>query len=187
MGRPDEGISEGKRAQELDPLSLITNAALARPYYEAGRYDEAIAQSKKTLEIEPHFARAQYWLGLAYEQKFMYDDAIAAFQDAIENSDSVPIYVAAGGHAYAVAGRRAKALKVLAGLQELSSRRYVSAYDIATIYAGLGDTADALQWLERAYQERSDGLVYLGVDPTWDGMRSNPRFARLVRRVGLAL
>jgi hypothetical protein len=74
---------------------------------------------------------------------------------------------------------------VLARLEEISSRRYVSAYDIATIHVGLGDTTSALRWLERAYQERSDGLVYLGVDPRWDGMRSNPRFAELVRRVGL--
>jgi serine/threonine-protein kinase len=187
MGRHDEAISEGRRAQELDPLSLITNAALARPFYNARRYDEAIAQSKKTLEIDPHFARAHYWLGLAYEQKSMYDQAIAAFHEAINNSDSVPIYVAAAGHAYAAAGRRAKALSVLAELEELSSRRYVSAYDIATIHVGLGDTASAMQWLERAYKERSDGLVYLGVDPRWDGMRSDPRFAHLVRRVGLPL
>jgi eukaryotic-like serine/threonine-protein kinase len=185
MGRHDEAISEGRRAQELDPLSLITNAALARPFYNARRYDEAITQSKKTLEIDPHFARALYWLGLAYEQKSMYDHAIAAFQEAIKNSDSVAIYVAAAGHAYAVAGRRAKALSVLTELEKLSSRRYVSAYDIATIHVGLGDTASAMQWLERAYQERSDGLVYLRVDPRWDGMRSNPRFAQLARRVGL--
>jgi TolB-like protein/Flp pilus assembly protein TadD len=184
MGRPDEATSEGRRAQELDPLSLITNAALARPFYNARRYDEAIAQSKKTLEIDPHFPRAHYWLGLAYEQKSMYDHAIAAFQEAIKNSD-FPLYVAAAGHAYAVAGRRAKALSVLAELEKLSGRRYVSAYDIATIHVGLGDTASAMQWLERAYQERSDGLVYLRVDPRWDGMRSNPRFAQLVRRVGL--
>ncbi|HEX2609899.1 MAG TPA: tetratricopeptide repeat protein [Gemmatimonadales bacterium] len=145
---------------------------------------EAIAQSKKTLEIDPHFPRAHYWLGLAYEQKSMYDHAVAAFQEAIKNSD-FPIYVAAAGHAYAVAGRRAEALKVLAGLKELSSRRYVSAYHIATIHVGLGDPASAMQWLERAYQERSDGLVYLAVDPRWGGMRSDPRFAQLVRRVGL--
>jgi TolB-like protein/tRNA A-37 threonylcarbamoyl transferase component Bud32 len=187
MGREKEAIAEGRRAQELDPLSLITNAALARPFYNARRYDEAIIQSRKTLEIDPHFARAHYWLGLAYEQKSMFDQAIAAFQEAISNSDSVPIYVAAAGHAYAAWGRRAKALSVLAGLEELSRRRYVSAYDIATIHIGLGDTALALQWLERAYHERSDGLVHLGVDPRWDGMRSNQRFAHLVRRVGLPL
>jgi tetratricopeptide (TPR) repeat protein len=184
MGRHDEAISEGRRAQELDPLSLITNAALARPFYNARRYDEAIAQSKKTLEIDPRYHRAYFWLGLAYEQKSMYDQAVAAFHEAIKNSDS-PLYVASAGHAYAVAGRRAEALKVLAGLKELSSRRYVSAYDIATIHVGLGDTTRAMQWLERALQERSDGLVYLRVDPRWDGMRSNPRFAQLVRRVGL--
>jgi hypothetical protein len=86
-----------------------------------------------------------------------------------------------------VAGRRAEALKVLERLKELSSRRYVSAYDIATIHSGLVDTATAMQWLERAYQERSDGLVYLEVDPRWDSMRSNPRFSHLVRQVGLPL
>jgi eukaryotic-like serine/threonine-protein kinase len=187
MGRHDEAISEGRRAQELDPLSLITNAALARPFYNAHRYDEAIAQSKKTLEIDPHFPRAYYWLGLAYEQKSMYDQAIASFHEAISNSDSIPLYVAAAGHAYAVSGRRQKALSVLAGLRQLSSRRYVSAYDIATIHVGLGDPISAMQWLERAIQERSDGLVYLGVDPRWDGMRSNPNFIHLHRRVGLPL
>ena len=185
MGRHDEAIAEGKRAQELDPLSLITSAALARPFYDARRYDEAIAQSKKTLEIDPDFARAHYWLGLAYEQKSMFDQAIAAFHKAINSSDSVAVYVAAAGHAYAVAGRRGEAVQVLRRLEELSRQRYVSAYDIALINVGLGDTERAMQWLERAYQERSDGLVYLKVDPRLDGLQSDPRFASLGRRLGL--
>ena len=113
MGRHDEAIAEGKRAQELDPLSLITSAALARPFYNARRYDEAIAQSKKTFEINPKYHRAYYWLGLAYEQKSMFDQAIAAFHNAINyyHSDSVAVYVAAAGHAYAVAGKRGEALE----------------------------------------------------------------------------
>jgi eukaryotic-like serine/threonine-protein kinase len=185
MGRHDEAIAEGKRAQELDPLSLITSAALARPFYDARRYDEAIAQSKKTFEIDPDFARAHYWLGLAYEQKSMFDQAIAAFHKAINSSDSVAVYVAAAGHAYAVAGRRGEAVKVLRRLEDLSRQRYVSAYDIALIHVGLGDTERAMQWLERAYQERSDGLVFLKVDPRLDGLQSDPRFASLVRRLGL--
>jgi eukaryotic-like serine/threonine-protein kinase len=187
MGRHGEAIAEGKRAQELDPLSLIANASLGRPFYNARRYDEAIAQSKKTLEIDPRFARAHYWLGLAYEQKSMYDLAIAAFHEAILNSDSVPIYIAAAGHAYALAGRRGQALEILRRLEKLSSQRYVSAYDIALIHVGLGDKERAMQWLERAYQERSDGLVFLTVDPRLDRLRSDARFANLVRRVGLAL
>jgi eukaryotic-like serine/threonine-protein kinase len=187
MGRHDEAIAEGKRAQELDPLSLIVNAALARPFYNARRYDEAIAQSKKTFEIDPNYHRAHYWLGLAYEQKSMFDQAIAAFQNAIAYSDGLTLYVAAAGHAYALAGRRSQALKVLHRLEELSSQRYVSAYDIALIHVGLGDKERAMQWLERAYQERSDGLVFLKVDPRLDRLRSDPRFASLVRRVGLPL
>ena len=186
MGRHDEAIAEGKRAQELDPLSLITSAALARPFYDARQYDEAIAQSKKTLEIDPDFARAHYWLGLAYEQKSMFNQAIAAFHKAINSSDSVAVYVAAAGHAYAVAGRRGEAVKVLRRLEELSRQRYVSAYDIALIHVGLGDTERAMQWLERAYRERSDGLVFLKVDPRLNGLQSDPRFASLRRRLGLS-
>ncbi len=187
MGRHNEAIAAGKRAQELDPLSLITSAALARPFYNARRYDEAIAQSMKTFEIDPNFARAHYWLGLAYEQKSMFDQAIAAFHLAIVNSDSLAVYVAAAGHAYAMAGRRGEALKMLRRLEELSSQRYVSAYDIALIHVGLGDRERAMQWLERAYQERSDGLVFLKVDPRLDSLRSDARFVNLVRRVGLPL
>jgi eukaryotic-like serine/threonine-protein kinase len=187
MGQHDQAIAEGKRAQELDPLSLITSAALARPFYNARRYDEAIAQSKKTFEIDPRYHRAFYWLGLAYEQKSMFDQAVAAFHQAIIYSDSVPLYVAAAGHAYAAAGRRPQALKVLQRLEALSSKSYVSAFDIALIHLGLGDMDRAVEWLERAYQERSDGLVFLNVDPRLDRLRLDPRFGSLVRRVGLPL
>jgi eukaryotic-like serine/threonine-protein kinase len=187
MGQHDQAIAEGKRAQELDPLSLITSAALARPFYNARRYDDAIAQSKKTFEIDPRYHRAFYWLGLAYEQKSMFDQAVAAFHQAIIYSDSVPLYVAAAGHAYAAAGRRPQALKVLQRLEALSSKSYVSAFDIALIHLGLGDMDRAVEWLERAYQERSDGLVFLNVDPRLDRLRLDPRFGSLVRRVGLPL
>jgi eukaryotic-like serine/threonine-protein kinase len=187
MGQHDQAIAEGKRAQELDPLSLITSAALARPFYNARRYDEAIAQSKKTFEIDPRYHRAFYWLGLAYEQKSMFDQAVAAFHQAIIYSDSVPLYVAAAGHAYAAGGRRPQALKVLQRLEALSSKSYVSAFDIALIHLGLGDMDRAVEWLERAYQERSDGLVFLNVDPRLDRLRLDPRFGSLVRRVGLPL
>jgi eukaryotic-like serine/threonine-protein kinase len=187
MGQHDQAIAEGKRAQELDPLSLITSAALARPFYNARRYDDAIAQSKKTFEIDPRYHRAFYWLGLAYEQKSMFDQAVAAFHQAIIYSDSVPLYVAAAGHAYAAGGRRPQALKVLQRLEALSSKSYVSAFDIALIHLGLGDMDRAVEWLERAYQERSDGLVFLNVDPRLDRLRLDPRFGSLVRRVGLPL
>ncbi len=115
----------------------------------------------------------------------MFDQAIAAFHNAIAYSNSVAVYVAALGHAYAVAGKPGEAVKVLRRLEEVSSQRYISAYDIALIHVGLGDKERAMQWLERAYQERSDGLVYLEVDPRLDRLRSDARFVNLVRRVGL--
>jgi adenylate cyclase len=117
----------------------------------------------------------------------MFDQAVAAFHQAIIYSDSVPLYVAAAGHAYAAAGRRPQALKVLQRLEALSSKSYVSAFDIALIHLGLGDMDRAVEWLERAYQERSDGLVFLNVDPRLDRLRLDPRFGSLVRRVGLPL
>jgi len=185
MGRFDEAIAEVKRAQELEPLSLIINSAVGYAYYFARRYDQAIAESRKALEMDANFSRAHFNLGLAYEQKKMFPQAIASFQKAIASSGG-PLMEAALGHAYAVAGRRAEAQEVLDRLIELSKQRYVSAYQIATIYAGLGETDQAFAWLEKAYGERNNWLAYLKVDPIFDGLRSDSRFAALVRRVGLA-
>ncbi len=185
MGRFDEAIAEVKRAQQLEPLSLIINSAVGYAYYFARRYDQAIAESRKALEMDPNFSRAHFNLGLAYEQKKMFPQAIAEFQKAIASSGG-PLMEAALGHAYAVAGRRAEAQEVLDRLIELSKQRYVSSYQIATIYAGLGETDQAFAWLEKAYGERNNWLAYLKVDPIFDGLRSDSRFAALVRRVGLA-
>jgi eukaryotic-like serine/threonine-protein kinase len=184
MNRIDDAVSELKRAQELDPLSTINNAAIARPYYNARRYPEAIAQSRKTLELDSTFHRAHYWLGLSYEQLSRLTDAIRELEYTVAQSP-ISLYQGALGHAYAVAGQRTKALRVLDELQARSDSSYVSPFDIATIYAGLGDRAKTLEYLEKAYQGRVPYLVYLAVDPHFDDFRADPRFRELVHRIGL--
>ena len=184
MNRMDEAITELKRAQELNPLSPINNAAIARPYYNARRYAEAIAQSRKTLELDSTFHRAHYWLGLSYEQLSRPADAIRELENSVRYSP-ISLYQGALGHAYAVAGERTKTLRVLQELQARSDTTYVSPFDIATIYAGLRDRTKTFEYLEKAYRERVPYLVYLAVDPHFDALHVDPRFRDLVRRIGL--
>ena len=183
LGRHQEATAEIKRALELDPLSLPVNSVTARVLYLARQYDQAIEQSHKTIEMDPTFASAYQNLGRSYEQKRMYAEAVATFQ---ELNKAVPGHgLAFLARADALAGRTDEAQKILAQLKELSARRYVSPYQIAMIYAGLGDKEQALAWLERAYQQRVHNLVFLKVEPELDGLRSDPRFVDLMRRVGL--
>lgn len=183
MGRHEEAIAESERARELDPLSTIINAWLGWRYHIARRYDRAIEQYRRTLEIDPGFAPTRLVLGQAYEQKGMFPEAIAELQQAVDLGQGAPVYVAALGHAYAIAGRRWEAERELARLRELSRLRYVPAFHVAIIEAGLGRTKEALDWLDKAYDERSPGTVWLNVDPRLDGVRSDPRSRSLIARL----
>jgi eukaryotic-like serine/threonine-protein kinase len=185
MNRSAEAIAEVERAQALDPLSVAIQAASARSYYNARRYEEAIAQAKSALEIDSTFSRAHFWLGMANEQLGRQDEAIREFETTVSFGGPATIYLAALGHAYGKAGRRDKALAILADLLIRTKSRYISALDIATVHLGLGDTDATFEWLERAFQTRASALVYLGVDPRYDTVREDPRFRDLVRRVGL--
>ncbi len=174
-----------KRAQELDPLSLIINADLGRTLYFARRYDQSLEQFRKALDMDPNFAVAHLWLGQVYEQRRMYETAISEFQKGISLSGGGTYALARLGHAYAVAGRRGEAQMVLNQLNDLSKQKYVSPYDIGMIYAGLGENDRAFAWLEKAYEERSVALYFLKVEPSLDPLRSDPRFHDLLRRIGL--
>jgi TolB-like protein/DNA-binding winged helix-turn-helix (wHTH) protein/Tfp pilus assembly protein PilF len=185
MGRLDEAIAQIKRAQELDPLSLIINTVLGLRLYHARQYDQAIEQCQKTLEMDPNFAQAHFALGEAYEQKAKYEEAIAELQKATTLSPSSPFLFSALGHAYAMSGQAGEAMKILEKLQRLSRQRYVSPHEMAMIYTGLGEKDQAFAWLEKAYADRSWRLPFLNVEPRFDGLRPDPRFADLVRRVGL--
>src|SRR5262249_51757143 len=184
LGRSEEAIEEAKRTQKLDSISLIINADLAWNYYLARRYDEAIEQCRNTLELDPNFFPAHRYLGLAYEQKAMYAEAIAELTKAATLAGGSAQLKAALGHAYAISGRKSEAREILGELEETAKVRYVSPYDIATVYAALGEKDQAFNWLHKAYDERSDWLAYLKVNPVFDNLRSDPRFIDLLRRVG---
>jgi DNA-binding winged helix-turn-helix (wHTH) protein/TolB-like protein/Flp pilus assembly protein TadD len=184
LERFDEAIAEAKRAQELEPLSLIASSHLGWIYYLAGQNDRAIEQCRKILDLDPNFFPVRRYLGLAYEQKGMYPEAIAEFQKGVKLTGS-PLVLALLGHAYAVSGKTTEARQVLSDLQQLQSQRYVSPYTVAAIYAGLRDQDQAFKWLEKAYEERDIWLMNLKVDPVFSKLRSNPRFSELLVRTGL--
>jgi TolB-like protein/Tfp pilus assembly protein PilF len=185
LGRVDEAIAEMKRAQELDPLSLIINADLGEAYFEARQYDRSIEQLRKTVEMDQSFYYAHYHLGMAYEMKGSLSDAITEYYKARQLDDD-PRVLAFLGHAFAASGKRDDALKTLEQLKEISRQRYVQAYSFAIIYAGLGEKDKAFQWLERSYQEHAPRMIRLKVDPFLDNLRSDPRFDDLLRRIGLS-
>jgi TolB-like protein/Tfp pilus assembly protein PilF len=179
LGRFDEAIAEFKRAVALDPASLINSRSLGAAYHSARRYDEAIEQYRKTLEMDPNYRLVRANLGSAYIQKGMYNEGIAEF----EKGGFVPRL----GYAYAVAGRRAAAQKVLDQLIETSKHKYVPTDRIALIYTGLGEKDKAFEWLEKGYEERAIGGPPVGikVEPEFDPLRSDPRFHDLLRRMNL--
>jgi tetratricopeptide (TPR) repeat protein len=139
------------------------------------------------LELDPNFVPAHWQLGLAYEQKAMYVQAIAEFKTSMTLSGRSPLYTASLAHAYAVGGNRGEVRKLLDELNEVSKRRYVPSYQLAVVYAGLDEKDSAFRLLENAYAERSGSLIYLNRDPRLKDLHSDPRFADLVRRIGLPL
>jgi serine/threonine protein kinase/Tfp pilus assembly protein PilF len=185
LGRFDEAVAEHKRALELDPLSLIINHAQAWPYHLSRRFDQAIEKYQRTLEMEPNFARTHLRLGEAYTAKGMYREAIAEYEKFSALGGGSTMAMALIGNAHAQAGGRHEALRALEELTAESKRRYVPAFHFAIVHAGLGDKDQAFASLDRAYEERSQFLVDLKFEPILDPLRSDPRFAELVRRVGL--
>ncbi|MFY9560258.1 MAG: protein kinase [Terriglobales bacterium] len=184
LGRTDEALREIKRAEELDPLSLLIKANVGVIYYFARQYDSTIDELKDVLKEDPKFDTAYWGLGLAYEQKGMPAEAVAQMEKAAALSPD-PNTLASLGHAYAIAGQKEKAQKILADLAVRAKQESISGYQFALIYSGLGDKARALAALERAFQERSTLLTYIKMDPRFDPIRSDARFISLQRRIGL--
>ncbi len=184
MGKFDESLEELRRAQRLDPLSLIINTVLGAHFYYARQYDRAIEQCRETLELDSNFHIAYGVLGEAYTQKGMYREAIAALRKA-NSLSTAPEGLAMLGYTYGVAGYAGDARKVLSRLRKMSHQRYVEPASLAIIYTGLEEKERAFEWLERAYEHHNELLMMLKVDPRLDALRSDTRFTELLRRVGL--
>jgi len=183
MGRFDDSFEQIKRARDLDPLSISINSSFGWRLYLARQYDRSIAQLRDTLEMDPSYEWAHLILGQAYEQKGEYILAISELRKAVELSHNSPLMVSALAHAYAISGNRAEAQKLLGQLVTESRKQYVSPYYIAVVYLGLGKNDLATTWLEKAFADRSNGLVFAKVEPELDPLRSDPRFIALEQKL----
>jgi TolB-like protein/DNA-binding winged helix-turn-helix (wHTH) protein/Tfp pilus assembly protein PilF len=181
MGRNSEAIAEMRKAENLDPLSLIISADMAEILLVAHLNDEAIKQSRRTVDMDPNFAIAHYELGQAFVQKHTYNEAIAEFQKAIELSGGSIPCASNLAYAYALSNKSNEAVKIL---NDLKTRSTSNASEIALMYVGLGEKDQAMKWLEKAYAEHFNPSILLR--PAFDPLRSDPRFQNLVHRIGLA-
>ncbi|PYX31024.1 MAG: hypothetical protein DMG80_11050 [Acidobacteria bacterium] len=185
MGRLEDSLHEIRRAQELDPLSLIIQRDVADMLYYARRYDEAIVQCRKTLERDPQFALANFSLYEIYSQKKMIPEMDEALR-GMETSGQAGLPVIGPAPGDALVGRTAKARKELVELQRLEGQGKQLAYSIAVVYASLGDHDQAFHWLDVAYRARDGSLILLKTDPSLDVLREDPRFTELLRKMNLA-
>jgi TolB-like protein/DNA-binding winged helix-turn-helix (wHTH) protein/tetratricopeptide (TPR) repeat protein len=182
--RFDEAFAELKQAQELDPLSRSITYHMGYLAYLARRYDQAIEHFKEALALNPNYEVARRGLGCALRQKGNYEEAIAELQRSVE-LNRFDRQLSELGHTYAVVGRKDEAKKIVRELETLSTQRYGSPVRIARIYAGLGEKDRVFELLNKGYDDHSDHLLVLGVDPSFDSVRSDPRFANLLRRINL--
>lgn len=183
MNRPDEAIRVLKRADELDPLDLANKVHLGLPYFFSRDYNKAIAHFQKVVDIDPAYTYAHYWLGNGYMFNGMHEKAIEEFKKAGQANDD-PYVLSSLGMTYGFWGKKVEARKVLDQFKELSKKGYVPAGCYANVYASLGEKEQALDWLEKAYEYREPILTGIKYDPTWDGLRSEPRFMELLRKTG---
>jgi len=185
MGRFRDGFEQINKARELDPLSISINFSLGWRLYMARQYDRAIEQLRNTLEMDPSYELPHLVVGQAYEQKGAFALAIPELRKAVDLSHGTPLMISALAHAYAREGNKEEAEKLLTDLVRQSKKQYVSPYYFAVVYVGLGENEKAMEWLEKAFADRSNGLVFMKVEPELDNLRSNQRFLALQKRVKL--
>ncbi|HET9409892.1 MAG TPA: protein kinase [Candidatus Sulfotelmatobacter sp.] len=187
MGLHAEAVERMKDSQELDPLSLIISVAIAWAHYMGRHYDEALAQLHRTIEMEPNYPVTHWILGLLLRKLGRFDEAVVAGEMGVKLSGGSSLMNAALAQTFAAAGSREKALSILHELTAASGVRYVSPYYFAGIQVGLGEADRAIDYLEKAYAERSHWIIYLHIDPGLDALRPDPRFQDILRRIGLPL
>ena len=184
LGRSEQAVAVAKHSFDLDPASPAVSHSLTVQLYLARRFDQAIEQSHKTLELDQNFAISYATLGEVYISKGMYREGLPTLEKYSVLSRGRAMSLALLGYAHARLGERSQALRILDQLEASSKERYTPAVSFAAVYAGLGEKDQAFAWLEKAYGERTGRLGYLKVEPLWDPLRSDPRFADLVGRIG---
>jgi len=185
VGRHDEALATIQQARLLDPFSLLTNTMYGQFLYHAGQLEESIQQFRATLDMEWRFWIAHICLAKSYEQQGMYSEALGACDKAWEFSAGNSEALSLAGYIHAVSGERAKAESKIQQLLEQKAKRYVSPYSVALVFAGLRETETALQWLERAFEDRDVHMPFL-LDHKWNGLRSNEQFRQILSRVGFS-
>ena len=185
VGKTNEADAEIKRGQELDPLSVSFNSNLAIYLFFRHDFERSLAQARKTLEMEPEFSPARATLGLSYEQKGANKEAIAELTRAQQTSGDVAMACWLG-HVLAQDGQVNEARRVLSQIEEHAKKNYVPPYNLAVLYAGLGQQEQALDWLEKGFQDRSLRPVWVKFDPRLDGLRQENRFMQLIQRMGVS-
>jgi eukaryotic-like serine/threonine-protein kinase len=186
VGKLGEGIRIAKSGVDAAPLNVALADDLGQAYYIARRYDEAATCAHKAMEMEPNHYALFVLLAQVYRAREMHNEAIQECQKAIGAAGRTSSVLALLGHAYARSGHQAEAQKILDELNARSQREYVSPYDIAIVYVGLGDKDRAIEQLNKAYEDRAGWIIYLNVEPVFDPVRSDPRFSELVRRMKLS-
>jgi DNA-binding winged helix-turn-helix (wHTH) protein/TolB-like protein/Flp pilus assembly protein TadD len=186
QGRFDEALAAIRKARDIDPLNLVINADIAAILCYAGRYDEAIEQCRKTLELDPNFSMAHAQLGVAYWGKGMYKEALGPLQKAVELEGQGSVRMIQLAMGYGFAGQKDKAQEFFKGLKKRAKTEYVDPTWIAGLYASIGDKDRALDWIEKAYDERSPTATTLLVDTRFNTLRSEPRYQAVLNRMALA-
>jgi serine/threonine-protein kinase len=186
QGRLDEALQEILTAQSLDPTSSIVSRDVAMTHYFRRDLEAALEQCDRTIEQDPHFEGAYWTLGLVQEQRGDLDESEAAFRRGIQLAPQSPRMHSGLARTLAVSGRRAEAFGILTGLQDLSRKRYVSPFELASIHFALGIPEDGYEWLTKAFQARCFELIFVKVDPRVDPLRGDARFKQLFSQLGFA-
>src|SRR5260370_39329771 len=185
MGDLDQAIAERKLAVSIEPRPPLLNSALGEAYYHARKFGDSIELNQPALSYDPHFAEGEINVDRVYEQMKLYPQAQQAFQSILAFAPHDPALLALLGHLYAVSGRQAAARGIISQLQQMSRERYIPSLYVAMIYTGLDDKDQAFAWLDKAYAERCEYLVYLSTEPVADPLCGDPRFPALLKGLGL--